>query len=50
VRNFASEHRFCLTIALCVVALILMIGAIYTTMGFNLTWNASVSTGAGRVG
>jgi hypothetical protein len=41
VREFISEHRFRLALALCAVALAFMIGAIYATTGFNLTWNAS---------
>ena len=45
MKRFVSEHRFRLTLALCVVALILMTLAIYATTGLNLTWNASPSSG-----
>jgi hypothetical protein len=45
VRAFVSEHRFRLILAFCVVALILMTGAIYATVGLNVTWNASAGPG-----
>ncbi len=45
MRPFVSEHRFRLALTLCAVALVLMLGAIYATTGFNLTWNAPVGPG-----
>jgi hypothetical protein len=45
MRGFVSDHRFRLTLALCAVVLVLMLGAIYATTGFNLIWNASVGPG-----
>jgi hypothetical protein len=45
MRAFVSEHCFRLTLALCTVALILMIGAISATVGLNVTWNAYVGPG-----
>jgi hypothetical protein len=44
MRAFVSEHGFRLTLAVCAVALVLMMATIYTTLGFNVVWDASVAT------
>ena len=46
MKAFLAEHRFRLTLAFCVVALVLMTAAIHATVGLNLAWNATA--GAGR--
>jgi hypothetical protein len=45
--RFVSEHRFGLPVAACILALVLMTGAIYATTGFDLTSNASLGPGIG---
>lgn len=45
MRAFVSEHRFRLILALCAIALILMTGAIYATVGLNVARNAYVGPG-----
>jgi hypothetical protein len=35
---FVSDHRFRLTLATCILALILMMTAIYATVGFGPPW------------
>jgi hypothetical protein len=36
--DYVSEHRFRLVMALCLVALAIMLGAIYGTIGFGPIW------------
>jgi hypothetical protein len=45
--RLVSEHRFGVTAGACMLALVLMTGAIYAKTGFNPTWNASVRPGIG---
>lgn len=38
LNTFVSHHRFRLTVGACVLALSLMIGVIYATIGFGPPW------------
>jgi hypothetical protein len=41
--TFVSDHRFRLTLGACVLALILMMTAIYATIGFGPPWGKPAS-------
>lgn len=41
--TFVSDHRFRLTLGVCVFALILMITVIYATIGFGPPWGNPAS-------
>jgi hypothetical protein len=36
--DYVSKHRFRLVMALCLLALAIMLGTIYSTIGFGLIW------------
>ncbi len=36
--DYVSEHRFRLVMALCLVSIAIMLGAIYGTIGFGPIW------------
>ncbi len=46
MRHFVSEHRFRVTVGLCVVALVLMLGTIHATSGLRLVWDAPAGHGS----
>jgi len=39
--NYVAEHRLLLMMTLCLVALAIMLGAIYGSIGFGPIWAAS---------
>lgn len=45
MRAFVAAHRFRLTLAACVAALILMTGVIHATVGLHVAWNATAGPG-----
>ena len=44
--DYVSEHRFRLVMALCLLALAIMLGAIYGTIGFGPPWAVPTVPGA----